>query len=129
MMRSDEVRINGEPQDSETIIQVVLPNGLVPFGRTSFQQLAAPDVVHKRVNVAVILTNPLREIFHLFGLEMIDRHCNSSPAEMRDEFGGLLNCFGALILGPSGPCCSACADNCGTGFAKRGGNATTRASG
>ena len=47
MMRSDEVRIDGQPEYSEALIEIVLPNGSVPLFGSSLKKFGAPNVVYK----------------------------------------------------------------------------------
>jgi hypothetical protein len=51
----DEVGVDGEPEDPETLVEVVLPDGGVPLGRAALELLATPDVVDEDVDVAVRL--------------------------------------------------------------------------
>src|SRR5581483_596260 len=74
---SNQVRINGEAQYPEAVVQVVLPYGLVPIIWSPFQQFAAPDVVYEHIDVAVVFLNLLCQRFHLGGFEMIN--CGRDP--------------------------------------------------
>ena len=72
VMRRDEVRVDREAEDAQARLEIVLPDGRVPIGRSTLQELRAPDVVDQHVDVTVIGSDPGREIRNLFGLEMVD---------------------------------------------------------
>jgi len=87
VMRRDEVGLDGEPQDSQTIVEVVLPDGRVPLRRSALQHFGAPDVVDEHVDVAVVRPNLLGQRLHLAGIEMVDCGGDTGAAELRDELG------------------------------------------
>ena len=59
-MRRDEVRVDREPQDPQSLVEIVLPDGRVPVGRAALQHFGAPDVVDEHVDVAVVVPDPRR---------------------------------------------------------------------
>ena len=82
MMGGDEVGVDGEPEDPETLVEVVLPDGRVPLGRAALEQLAAPDVVDEHVDVAVVVPDLLGQALHLVGVEMVDCGRDTGAAEV-----------------------------------------------
>ena len=67
-MRRDEVGVNHEPEDPETVAEVVFPDGSVPLSRisrTAFECFGAPDVIDEHVDVAVIVADLFGQAFHL----------------------------------------------------------------
>lgn len=54
MVRRNEMRVDGKPQQSQTVLEIVLPNGLVPLE----QMFAAPDVIYQNVEPAAFRSNP-----------------------------------------------------------------------
>ena len=82
MVGGDQVRVDCEPQYSKTVVEVVLPDRRVPVGGPAFQQFAAPDVVDEHVDVAVLLPNPIGEMFDLFRVEMIDCGGDTGAAKL-----------------------------------------------
>lgn len=81
--------------------------------------------------MSVVVADPLGQSLHLAGVEMIDRDRNAGAAEVRDKFGGLLDCLGTVIVGPDCSCTvtAACADDRRGSFAQGGRDATPGTSG
>jgi hypothetical protein len=131
MMGRDQVSVNGEPQDSQTVVEVVFPNGSVPLSRTTFEQFAAPDVVDEHVDVAMVVANLLGQSVHLVRFEMVDRDCDTSAAELRDEVGSLFDGLATVVVGPDCSCAATatCANDRRTSFAQGSGDSTPSASG
>jgi len=115
---SNQVRINGEAQYPEAVVQVVLPYGLVPIIWSPFQQFAAPDVVYEHIDVAVVFLNLLCQRFHLGGFEMINCGRDPRAAESGDKLGRLFDCFRAVVFGASRSRTAARANHRCPGFAQ-----------
>ena len=129
---SDQVGFNGEPEDPETVGEVVLPDGSVPLRRSSLEELRAPDVVDEHIDVAVACPDLLGQGFHLVGIEMVDCGRNPGAAEARDELGSLLDRLGAVVVGARrafAPTAATRADDCCAGFAQGSSDAASGASG
>ena len=60
VVRRDQVGVDGEPQDAEPVVEVVLPDRCVPLRRRALEHLAAPDVVHQDVETPVLLADTTR---------------------------------------------------------------------
>jgi hypothetical protein len=59
MMRGDQVRVDGQTEYAQTVVEVVLPDRSVPLGRPAFEHFRAPDVVDEHVDVAVVFADPI----------------------------------------------------------------------
>jgi len=131
VMGGDEVSVDGEPEYAETLAEVVLPDGSVPLTRAAFEELAAPDVVDENVDAAVVFLDLLGQAFHLVGFEMVDRDCNAGAAEVRDEFRGLFDCLGTVVVGLKSSCAATAtgADDGRARFAQGQSNAAPGSSG
>ena len=90
----DQVRVDGEAQQPQAVVEVVLPDRRVPLE----QVLGAPDVVHEHVEAALLGVDPLDQRRHLLRLEVVDRHGDALPARLAHELGGLLDRLGAVDL-------------------------------
>ncbi len=117
MMGRDEVRVDGEPQYPEAVVEVVLPDRCVPLR----QGLRAPDVVDEYVDVAVVVPCSLRQGFHLVGLQMVDRDGDTCATEVSHELGRLFDRLGTVVVGldSSGSTGATCADDRCASFAQR----------
>ena len=70
MMRGDQMRVDRQPQHAQAVLQIMLPDRLVPFE----QLLAAPDVVDEDVEPA------------LLGADALDQRC--ARRRQRDDRPG-----------------------------------------
>src|SRR5688572_20191149 len=68
VMRRDQMRIDRESQHAKASLEVVLPDGRVPFD----ELLAAPDVVHEDVQPIVVSADAFDQLSNRVALEMID---------------------------------------------------------
>ena len=126
MVRRDEVGVDGEPEDPQALVEVVLPDRRVPVGRTAFEQLAAPDVVDEQVDVAVVVPDPLGQARHLVGVEMVDSHGDSRATEVGDDVRRLLDGLPTVVVGPERSRRAAATGTYDSGarFAEGGGDST-----
>ena len=111
VVRGDEVRIDGEPQNAQPVVEVELPDRRVPLRGAALEQLAAPDVVDEHVDVAVVAPDPVGEALDLHRVEVIDRYRDTGAAELRHEFGGFLDGLVAVVVGSMTRrrgCCGRC---------------------
>ena len=60
-MRGDQMRIDAEPQHAQAVLEIMLPDGLVPFE----QLFAAPDVVDEDVEPALLGADAIDQLFDL----------------------------------------------------------------
>ena len=72
MVRRDDVRVDGQPEDAKAGVEIVLPDRRVPLRRSALQDLGAPDVVDEHVDVAVLVAQLAGQPLHLRGIEVID---------------------------------------------------------
>src|SRR5882672_6776630 len=128
-MRRDEVRVDGEPQYSESLVEVVRPDGRVPLRGPALEQLAAPDVVDEHVDVAVIGPDPVGQGLHSSGIEMVDGDRDAGPAQARDELRGFFDGLGTVVLGSSRSGTPARTNDRRARFAQGGGDAAPGPSG
>ena len=89
-MRGDEVRVEPEPEQPQSVFQMVLPHRLVPFE----QQLTTPDIIDQHVQPALFGVDPLDQRFHLLRLQMVGRHGDALAAGGCHQFGRLLDRLG-----------------------------------
>ena len=92
------MRLDTEAQDSQSLLEVVLPQRGVPLARPAFEHLSPPNVVDQYVDVPVRPMNVVSQPFHLTGVEVIDDPGNASPAETCDQFRCLLDRFRAVVV-------------------------------
>ena len=92
------MRIDAKPQNPQAFVEIVLPHRCVPFGRAALEHFSPPDVVHQDIDVAVSIADPIRQVFHLAGVEMIDRDGDAVSTKPRDQFGSLLDSFGPVVV-------------------------------
>ena len=97
MVRRDQVRMHAELQHAQPVRQVVLPHRRVPL----LEVLAAPDVVDEDVEPALVGADPIDELRHVAGNEMIESHRDASAAGRADERRGFFDGLGAVVLGAS----------------------------
>jgi hypothetical protein len=95
VVRGDQMRIDAEPQKSKTVLEIVVPDRLVPFE----QFLAAPDVADEDVEAAVLGSNALNEPADIVGDQMVDAERDAAAAGRRDQLRRLLDGLGPLIFG------------------------------
>jgi hypothetical protein len=88
------VRVDRKAEDSQSVLQVVLPDRLVPLE----QLLPAPDVVHEDVQAPTLGIDALRERFHLIRFEMVDGNRYPKAAGLRHELGRLLDRLRPVVL-------------------------------
>ena len=91
--------VDAEPQDAQTVVEVVLPDRRVPRRRRALENLGAPDVVDQDVDVAVIGADPVGEGSHLCGSRWSTWIGDADPAELGDELGGLLDGLRSVVIG------------------------------
>ena len=89
----DQMRVDGEPQQSQPILQIVLPDRLVPLE----QVLAAPDVIDQDVEPSAFRPNSGDQRLDLARDQMIDANRNPFAAEFGDQRRGFLDRLGAAI--------------------------------
>ncbi len=90
----DQVRVDRQAEHPEAVLEVVLPDRLVPLE----QALAAPDVVDEHVQAAVLGVDAPDELRDLCWLEMVDRDGDPHAPGVADELGGLLDRLGPVVL-------------------------------
>ena len=73
--------------------------GLFHVGGRPLEDLGAPDVVDQDVDGAVVAANLVGEGAHLTGVEVIDLDRDALAAQLVDQCGGLLDGFGAVVVG------------------------------
>ena len=95
MMRRDQMRVDAEPQHAQAVLEIVLPDRLVPFE----ELLAAPDVVDEDVEAALLGADALDQLPDLVGNEMIDPDGDAGAAGCRDQLRRLLDRFRPRIFG------------------------------
>jgi len=76
------VRIDRQPQDAQTRVEIMLPDRLVPIRRSALQLLSAPDIVDEYVDVAVLVANLIGQGEHLLGVKMVDGQGDANAAEL-----------------------------------------------
>ena len=108
VMGGDEMRVDREPEYSQAAVEVVLPDRRVPLTRAALEQLAAPDVVDEHVDVAVLGPDPLGQVLHLIGVEVVDCDRDAVAAEGGDELGGFLDRLGTVVVGAKRSACGCC---------------------
>src|SRR5882724_11909661 len=96
----------------------MLPDRRVPLGRAALEALAAPDVVDQHVDVTVLVADLFGQSLHVLRVEMVDRNSDANTAKARDQFSGLFDRFGAVVLGAMRACAPASADDGRTSFAQ-----------
>ena len=111
-------------EDSQSVIQVVLPNRRVPLE----QLLPAPDVVHEDVQAPALGIDPLHERLDLISLEMVDGDRDPNAAGFRHELGRLLDRLRSVVLRGSVAGAAARAVHGRCGLSKRNGRAAPGAS-
>ncbi len=92
--------VDGEPQDTQARVEVVLPDRRVPLGRAALEHLGTPDVVDEHVDVAVPLAELVGQTRDLVGVEVVDRGSDPDAAELRDDLGRLLDGLGPVVVRP-----------------------------
>jgi len=127
VMRRDQVCVNREAEDPEAVIEMVLPDRLVPVCGPAFQQLGAPDVVDEDVDAAMFVPNPFAQPAHLFGVEMIDGDRNARAPESRDKLRGLFDRLGTVVFRPAQSSRPAGTHHGGSSLSQGGRNTTTGA--
>ena len=98
VMRRDQMRIDAKPQQAQAVLEIMVPDRLVPFE----QLLAAPDVVDQDVEAALLGADALDQLADIVGDEVVDRDGNALAAGRRDKLGRLLDGLGSLIFGLTG---------------------------
>ena len=76
------MRIDRQPQDAQTRVEIMLPDRLVPIRRSALQLLSAPDIVDEYVDVAVLVANLIGQGEHLLGVKMVDGQGDANAAEL-----------------------------------------------
>ena len=67
-VRRDQMRVDAEPQQAQAVVEIMLPDGLVPF----LELLAAPDVVDQDVEPTLLGADALDQPADIVGDQMID---------------------------------------------------------
>src|SRR5439155_23182855 len=104
---------------TQALVQVMLPDRLVPIRGPTLEFLSTPDVVDEHVDVAVLCSDLIGEHTHLLGVEMVDGQGDANAAQLRDQLGRLLDRFSTVVLGAMRACAAAGADDGRASFAKR----------
>ena len=79
--------VDAEPQQAQAVLQIVLPDRLVPLE----ELLAAPDVVDQNVEPPLLGPDALDQRPHLGGNQMVDPDRDALAAGFRDQLGRLLD--------------------------------------
>ena len=95
MVRRDQVRMNAETEHAQTVLQIMLPDGLVPF----LEVLAAPQVVDEDVETTLLGPDARDQLGNLVRDEMIDLDGDTVAAGCGDELRRFLDGFRPRILG------------------------------
>ena len=98
VVAGDGVGLDREPQEPESVVEVVLPDRAVPFEEV----LAAPDVVDEDVEAALLVRDAVDEGADLCGVEVVGGYGDALAAGLGDEVGGVLDGLGAVVLGAPG---------------------------
>jgi SAM-dependent methyltransferase len=127
VVRRDEVGVDGQPQDAQACVQVMVPDRRVPVRRAAFEQFGAPDVVDQDVDVAVVCADLLGQFVDLFTVEVVDLGRDAETAQIGDQGGCLFDGFGSVVLRAMRAAGATGADHGRAGFAERHGDATASA--
>ena len=95
MVRRDQMRMNAETEHAQTVLEIMLPDGLVPF----LEILAAPEVVDEDVETTLLGADAIDQLRDLVSDEMIDPNGDAVAAGCRNELGRLLDGFRPGIFG------------------------------
>lgn len=125
VVAGDGVGLHGEPQQSESLVEVVLPDGAVPVE----EHLAAPDVVDQDVEAALFAGHAVDERGDLGGVEVVGGYGDAVAARLGDEVGGVLDGLGAVVLRAPGAGAAAGDVDGGAGRAQFDGDAASGAAG
>ncbi len=98
VVAGDGVGLDGQPQQSQPLVEVVLPDGLVPLEEV----LAAPDVVDEDVEAVLFPGDPVHERPDLRGVQVVGGVGDAVPAGLGDQPRGLLDGLGPVVLRAAG---------------------------
>jgi hypothetical protein len=96
-MTRDDMGVDAEPEQSQTVVEIALPDGLVPLG---FAELT-PDVVHQDVQRTLLLLDPVDQGPDLLGVQMIHRYGDPVTTGLVDQGRGLLDRLRPVHLRPA----------------------------
>src|SRR5688572_10994855 len=92
------MRVDAEPEDSQSLVEIMFPHRGVPLARAALEHLGPPDVVHQYVDVPMRSANLVSQLFHLTWDEVIDRHADAVSAEPCDQFRRFFDRFWTLVV-------------------------------
>jgi hypothetical protein len=98
-MRRNQVSTDTQPQYPQSFLEIVLPERRVPFRGAALEHFGAPDVVHQNVDMAVRAPNPIREVLHFGGAQMIDSHGDARSTKACHELSRFFDGFGTFVVG------------------------------
>ena len=102
VVAGDRVGLDGEPQQPQAVVEVVLPDRAVPLE----ELLAAPDVVDQDVERGPARRDAVDQRPDLLGLEVVGRYGDAVAAGRGDQVGGVLDGLRPVVLGaPLRGCC------------------------
>ena len=93
----DRVRVDGEAQQVQPVLEVGLPDGGVPLHLGGAQ-----DVVDQHVQRPLLVADALHQRRHLVGDEVVDLDRDAAAARGVDQLGGLLDRLRPVHLRPLG---------------------------
>lgn len=99
-MGGDQVGLDAESQDPQTVVEVMVPDRGVPVCRSTLEHFCAPDVVDEHVDVPVVIADPSGESRNLFGVEVVGLESDPPATELGHEIGRLLDRLRAVIVRP-----------------------------
>ena len=94
MVGRDEMGVDGQSQQPQPVIEMMLPHWLVPLE----QVFAAPDVIDQYVECFTLASNAGDESCNVLGDEMIDTDRHAVAAGGSDEGGGVFDGLRPAIL-------------------------------
>lgn len=92
----DQVGVDGQAQQTQAVVQVVVPQLGVPLK----QALAAPDVIDEDVQLARVTIDPVHQLGDFGGLQVVGRDGRRGAADRAHQFGRLLDRLRPPVLGP-----------------------------
>ena len=69
-MRRDQMRLDAEPQQAQAVLEIMLPDGLVPF----LELFSAPDIIDDHIKTALLGSDASDQLLHFLRDQMIDLH-------------------------------------------------------
>ncbi|MCY1307878.1 hypothetical protein D9M70_578440 [compost metagenome] len=95
VVRGDQVGVDAEAQKPQAVLEIVLPDGLLPLE----QVFSAPDVVDEDIEPPLFTADARDQRCDFGRLEMIDLNGNTLAAEAGDDVGRFLDRFGPFVFG------------------------------